>query len=74
MAEDQFNEGRPDLTDEYCGVVIFPPEPLVMPPDGTWRRLPDGRIEASLSLTQLRQMVAIKRLMKAKSEVEKEVV
>ena len=42
--------------DEYRGVVTFPadyPGPL---PEGTWERLPDGRIEARLSLFQLRAM------------------
>jgi hypothetical protein len=42
--------------DEYKGVVIFPADyrgPLL---EGTWERLPDGRIEARLSLFQLRIM------------------
>lgn len=42
--------------DEYRGVVIFPAEyqsPLL---GGSWRRLADGRIEARLSLFELRIM------------------
>ena len=42
--------------DEYRRVVTFPadyPGPLL---EGTWERLPDGRIEARLSLFQLRIM------------------
>jgi hypothetical protein len=42
--------------DEYRGVVIFPadyPGPLL---GGSWRRLSDGRIEARLSLFELRIM------------------
>lgn len=42
--------------DEFSGVVIFPadtPGPLI---EGTYERLEDGRIEARLSLFQLRIM------------------
>ena len=42
--------------DEYRGVVVFPadyPGPLI---GGTYKRLPDGRIEARVSLFQLRVM------------------
>lgn len=44
------------LGDRYRGVVIFPadyPGPML---GDTWQRLPDGRIEARLSLFELRIM------------------
>ena len=53
--------------DEYRGAVIFPadyPGPLL---EGTWERLPDGRIEARLSLFQLRIMRELRDIQQAEA-------
>ena len=42
--------------DEYRGTVIFPADTSLPFIAGTWQRLPDGRIEALVSLFELRVM------------------
>lgn len=51
--------------DEYTGIVIIPADyqgPLL---GGTWQRLEDGRIEARLSLFQLRVMLEARAMLES---------
>lgn len=49
--------------DEYRGTVIFPAEATLPLIAGTWQRLPDGRIEAHVSLFELRVMREVRDIL-----------
>lgn len=48
--------------DDYQGVVIFPADTSIPQIDGHWQRLPDGRIEARVSLFELSVMAEMARI------------